>query len=290
MKTRLKVSGGGRDRELVFSFQFSVFREVVNVTGVVLRWVVFAPALALGLMVFTASIQAAAPAANPARRQLITLLSAMRSVQAIKSEFVCEKKLQVLKKPFWSRGVITMARPRQVRFETIWPYKSCYILDVQHIYMRNESDRHWRKTTVNSQPAIGIIMRQFAAWSLGDAAKASSQYHIAMQRSRVPRAIIPNSQATRSIPAKHHAAPVRMMRLFTLRPKDGVLARAIGELQLGFAPVPRKPAAGAGAESRRELKFIRIVSKNGDQSLFWLRHTVVNPLLKSNDFVPAGPE
>lgn len=221
-----------------------------------------------------------------ARNELLKTLAAMGKVNSLQSAFVCEKKLQILRKPFFSRGMMTIARPRHVRFETIWPYRSCYILNGQSIYMRNESDSHWRTGTVNSQPAIGIIMRQFAAWSLGNAEKVSAEYQISMKR------------AVRLMPHIPHApdkAPVNVQRshavklsLFTLRPRRGVLKQAIQEIQLGFALLANvdKPTDHA---RHYHLIFIRIVSKNGDQSLFSLRHTKVNLRLNPHSFAPVGP-
>ena len=221
-----------------------------------------------------------------ARNELVKTLAAMGKLKSIQSAFVCEKKLQILRKPFFSRGMMTIARPRHVRFETVWPYRSCYILNGQSIYMRNESDSHWRAGTVDSQPAIGIIMRQFAAWSLGNAEKVSAEYQISMKR------------AVRLMPHIPHApdkAPVNVQQshavklsLFTLRPRRGVLKQAIQEIQLGFALLANvdKPTDHA---RHYHLIFIRIVSKNGDQSLFSLRHTKVNLRLNPHSFTPVGP-
>ena len=46
-----------------------------------------------------------------ARNELLKIIAAMGTVKSVQSAFVCEKKLQVLRKPFFSLGVITIARP-----------------------------------------------------------------------------------------------------------------------------------------------------------------------------------
>ena len=242
-----------------------------------------------GLLTFVllpggATLIARPSAPGAANGELVRTLAAMRFVKSIQSAFLCEKKLRVLRKPFFSKGIITIARPRQVRFETIWPYRSCYILNGRHIDMRNESNSHWRTGSVDSQPAIGMMMRQFAAWSLGNIGKVSRKYQVSVRRAtrRVPQ------DAPAGSPSSNHKPTRLTLELFTLRPLSGVLKEAIHEIQLGFAT-----SAGHGAARRqaaaKPLKYIRIVAKNGDQSIFWLRRTQVNPQLKPKCFAPVGP-
>ncbi len=219
---------------------------------------------------------------SAAQSQLVKTLAAMRDVKSIRSVFLCEKKLQVLRKPFFSKGIITIARPSRVRFETNWPYRSCYILNGRHIDMRNESNSHWRTGSVDSQPAIGIMMRQFAAWSLGNTGKVSRQYQVSVRRAKRP---VPKDAPAGSIT---HKKTRPTLELFTLRPPGRVLKEAIREIQLGFAVSAGSGSAGHQAGAK-PLKYIRIVAKNGDQSIFWLRRTQLNRQLKPQCFAPAGP-
>lgn len=250
------------------------------------RFSVFMLGMLVSFVMLVSPAQAATANNQNARTELVKMLAAMGKLKSIQSPFVCEKQLQILRKPFFSHGIITIARPRQVRFETIWPYQSCYILNGQSIYMRNESDSHWHTGTVNSQPAIGIIMRQFAAWSLGNAEKVSAEYQISMKRAVRIMPHIPHAPG--NAPVHAHGPHTVKLSLFTLRPRRGVLKQAIQEIQLGFAPLANvdKPTDHV---HRYHLTFIRIVSKNGDQSLFWLRHTKANLRLNSHCFAPVGP-
>ncbi len=246
--------------------------------------VAFYCALTFVLLPGGAALIARPSAPGAANGELVKTLAAMRFVKSIQSEFLCEKKLRVLRKPFFSRGIITIARPRQVRFETIWPYRSCYILNGRHIDMRNESNSHWRASSVDLQPAIGIMMRQFAAWSLGSTGKVIQKYQVSVRRAARP---VPRDAPAGFASINHQ--PIRStLALFTLRPLGGVLKEAIHEIQLGFAK-----SAGQGAARRqaaaKPLKYIRIVAKNGDQSIFWLRRTELNPQLKPQCFAPVGP-
>ena len=241
----------------------------------------------LGVLTFAglpggATLIAQPNAQGAANEELVKTLAAMRDVKSIRSVFLCEKKLQVLRKPFFSMGIITIARPSRVRFATNWPYRSCYILNGRHIDMRNESNSHWRTGSVDSQPAIGIMMRQFAAWSLGNTGKVSRQYQVSVRRAKRP---VPKDAPAGSIT---HKKTRPTLELFTLRPPGGVLKEAIREIQLGFAVSAGSGSAGHQAGAK-PLKYIRIVAKNGDQSIFWLRRTQLNRQLKPQCFAPAGP-
>ena len=237
-----------------------------------------------GLSVLPPLAHAGAANGGAARKQLVNVLAGMKSVQAIQSAFLCEKKLQVLRKPFFSKGIITIARPSRVRFATIWPYRSCYILNGRHLDMRNESNAHWSTSSVDSQPAIGIMMQQFAAWSLGNVGNVSRQYQVRFQKAPRP---VPKDAPAGVVSVNHKKTPPDL-ELFTLRPLGGLLKEAIREIQLGFAASTQKVTVGhqAGPE---QLKYIRIVAKNSDQSMFWLRHTRLNPRLAPKSFAPVGP-
>ena len=219
-----------------------------------------------------------------ARKQLVKTLAAMRTVKSIQSVFLCEKKLRVLRSPFFSRGIITIARPGRVRFATLWPYRSCYIFNGRPLDMRNESNAHWRTGSVDSQPAIGIMMRQFAAWSLGNTGNVSRQYQVRVRLAQRPA---PKGAPAASV-SINQTKTRPALELFTLRPLGGLLKEAIREIQLGFAAATPKGTTGHQAGTK-QLKYIRIVAKNGDQSMFWLRHTRLNPQLAPHRFAPVGP-
>lgn len=148
--------------------------------------------------------------------------------------------------------------------------------------MRNESNSHWRTSSVDSQPAIGIMLQQFAAWSLGNTGKVGRKFQVSMQSAKRP---VPKDAPAGSL---MHKKTRPALELFTLRPRGGALKEAIREIQLGFAPSAGNGAAGQQAGAK-PLLYIRIVAKNGDQSMFWLRRTRLNPHLVPKLFEPVGP-
>ncbi len=201
----------------------------------------------------------------------------MHAVRAIRVNFRCEKKLQVLKRPFVSEGVITIARPNQVRFQTIRPYLSCYILTGHKVFSRNQTDRHWHTAQLDRRESLVMVMRQFAFWSLGKQRSIGKDYSVTMTRAALPPPPrLSGAQAgepsRRTLPA-----PSRAVELFSLTPRDSLLAKMIQRVQLGFPP--KSP----------HLIFIRITSRHDNQSLYWFDHLRMNPHLPATCFKPAGP-
>jgi outer membrane lipoprotein-sorting protein len=232
---------------------------------------------ALASLLWLTPAPAARATAKPADQMLARNIAAMRGVRAIRVNFRCEKKLQVLKRPFVSGGVITIARPNQVRFQTISPYLSCYILTGRKVFSRNQTDRHWHTARLDRQESLAMIMRQFALWSLGKQRNIGKDYSVTMTRTALPppprlSGAPPGEPSRRALPA-----PSREVELFTLTPRNSLLAKAIRTVQLGFPP--QSP----------HLIFIRIASRHDNQSLYWFDHLRMNPHLPASCFKPVGP-
>ncbi len=230
---------------------------------------------------------APSPAATLARR-----LGELRYVHALRLHFICAKKLPILKRPFISEGLVIIARPDRVRFQTERPYRSCYILTGATVFSRNQTDRHWRRTRWTRQPTLAAILRRFATWSLGQPRHIGTHYAVTVSHvmppvaPRFPAAGADQTagavRATASASRPASAAPSGAARphrltLFTLRPRQAALAQAVRAVQLGF---PRHSPY---------LTFLRIISRRDDQSIYWFDHFVVNPPVASGYFAPVGP-
>ena len=209
--------------------------------------------------------------ASPPSELLVKNLSSMQNVESVRLTFVSEKKLQVLDKPFISGGVIIIARPDQVRFQTDWPYRSCYILHAGKVFSRNQTDAQWRSADLDRAQAIQTILDQFASWALDKTGDIAGDYTVTMARSQLESQ--PASAAGRPTAAVQPA----IVDLFTLIPRDPVVAKAVTQIELGFSL------------QTHQLIFIAIVSADGDQSSFWFDQIDVNPHLTATCFEPAGP-
>ncbi len=216
---------------------------------------------------------AAVPATNQgnAAARLRSKMIVMRKLHTWRAEFVCEKRLAVLRQPFISAGILAIGRPDNVRFATQKPYRSTVILTGNHIYLRSQTNRRWHKADPSRSKSLGFIMGQLAQWSLGHVGRLGKEYRIsyAMSALRIRPVTGPRR---RSRPQK--TAPTRIV--FTLVPRRGILSKAIRNLQLGFA------------RHSSRLVYIAIHQVTGDATVYWLYKQEKNPPLPANYFKPTG--
>ena len=224
---------------------------------------------AVGVFFFTTTAWAKPQTAATA---LINKISAMRHVKSWRANFICEKRLAVLRHPFISSGVMAVARPDHVRFDTRTPYRSCVILSGNTVFLRGQTNRHWHAAGQGRAQAIGLIMDQMAAWALGRTGSLQRNYRITGKSAAEPSP----PEAVGNNPAKKGTA-VRMCTFFTLIPRHGLAGRAISRLTLGFL------------RHSARLAYFAIYQKNGDRQMYWIRAAEINPRLPANYFKPAGP-
>lgn len=212
-----------------------------------------------------------APARVNAVARLGNKMTVMRKLHTWRAAFVCEKHLAVLRHPFISSGILAIARPDMVRFATQKPYRSSVILTADHIYLRGQTNHRWHKAKPSRGKSLGYIMAQLAQWSLGRVHDLGKDYRISFAISALPiRPAAGRQRRARSQKAADKCT------LFKLVPRRGILARAIRNLQLGFAP-----------HSSR-LVYIAIQQVNGDATQYWLYKQEKNPPLPTNYFKPTG--
>ncbi len=215
---------------------------------------------------------AAVPATNQgnAAARLRSKMIVMRKLHTWRAEFVCEKHLSVLRQPFISSGILAIARPDKVRFATRKPYRSSVILTGNHIYLRSQTNHRWHKADPSRSKSLGYIMGQLAQWSLGHVHRLGKDY-------RISCAIAALQIRPATGPPRHRSHKVAVMRtLFTLVPRRGILAKAIRNLQLGFA------------RHSSRLVYIAIHQVTGDATLYWLYKQEMNPPIRPNYFKPTG--
>ena len=231
----------------------------------------------ISLLLIAAILSAGGTVAAPASNQgqtaggrLRNKMIAMRKLHTWRAEFVCEKHLSVLRQPFISSGILAIARPDKVRFATRKPYRSSVILTGNNIYLRSQTNHRWHKADPSRSKSLGYIMGQLAQWSLGHVHRLGKDYRISCAI-----AALPIRPATG--PPRHRSHKVAVMRtLFTLVPRRGILAKAIRNLQLGFA------------RHSSRLVYIAIHQVTGDATLYWLYKQEMNPPIRPNYFKPTG--
>ncbi len=213
----------------------------------------------------------ARPKPQPAAATLIRKISAMRQVDSWRANFICEKRLAVLQHPFISSGVMAIARPDHVRFDTLKPYHSCIILAGRMVYLRGQTNRHWHTAALSRAQAISLIMDQMADWALGHTTGLQQNYRITRHVAAEP----PQPDAGGGKTAKTKPSG-RLCTFFTLNPRKGLPGRVVTHLTLGFI------------RHSARLVFFAIDQKNGDRQQYWIKAAQLNPHLPANYFKPAG--
>ncbi len=217
----------------------------------------------------------AASASHLAVLDLKHILESFRRIHGLSMHFTCQKKLSVLKRPFVSSGSIAMIQPDRVRFTTRWPYRSCFILHGNRVYMRTQNNRRWHVGKGSRQQVVQQIMQQFAGWSLGHAEDISGAYHVQKNASRV--VVRPPPHAPRAQSQLQQRPFPHTLQLFTLIPKSRTVRRAVGAIELGFSG--RHP----------QLRYIKMQLVHGNNSCYWLTDIQINPHFPPDEFQPKGP-
>ena len=216
-----------------------------------------------------------AVARPPAVRHLQHILAGLRGVHGLAMDFICQKSLAVLKHPFVSGGSIAMMQPDRVRFTTHRPYRSCFILHGERVYMRTENNRRWHAGKGSRQQVVRRMMQEFASWSLGHARDISKAYHV---QEAVGRAAVPPAPHMPRMRPRSKAKPFpKSLRLFTLIPKSPTVRQAVHAIRLGFSG------------GHPQLRWIEIRLVHGNKSCYWLTHIRINPHFAPDEFQPKGP-
>ncbi len=202
------------------------------------------------------------------RAALRRIVAAGRAVRTLRAEFVCEKKLAVLKKPFDSAGYVALERPGRVRLSTLRPYRSEFILRGNRVLARAQGQRRWHGMQVKRRPGLREIMRQLGALSLGKTAAFTRNYRVQVFRIKPPAP--PRAALFKGISAAHR----RPLEMFLLRPSDRAVARVLRRMRLGF-------------QARTHvLLFASIRTAGGDVTRYWFFHVRKNVPLAHALFFP----
>ncbi|NNM87948.1 MAG: hypothetical protein HKL95_05465 [Phycisphaerae bacterium] len=232
--------------------------------------------VAVGMLFFWLSVALPpASAYQPAVMDLQHILAAFRRMHGLAMYFICKKRLAVLKQPFISGGSIAMMQPDGVRFTTLWPYRSCFILHGNRVYMRTENNRRWHVGQGSRQEVVRRMMQEFARWSLGRAQDISRAYHVQETVGRV--AVPPPPQAPRMPPRSKQRPFPKSLRLFTLIPTSPTVRHAVKFIRLGFSG------------GHPQLRWIEIKLVGGNKSCYWLTHIRTDPHFVPDEFQPKGP-
>lgn len=125
----------------------------------------------LGLMLafnaVAATNEVAPPAAAGSQAVLQDLQHKMASVKTVYLEFTQERVLKLFSDPLKSDGVMLIARPDQIRWETTAPYQSILLGDQKTVAQFEFNDGKWEKLKLGFPQLLQRVMQQMALMNQG---------------------------------------------------------------------------------------------------------------------------
>lgn len=125
----------------------------------------------LGLLLAAAALAAAnaaepSPVADP-QPLLADLQSKMASVKTVYLEFTQERVLKLFSDPLKTEGVMLIARPDKIRWETTAPYQSILLGDQKNVAQFEFNDGKWEKLKLGFPQLLQRVMQQMALMNQG---------------------------------------------------------------------------------------------------------------------------
>jgi outer membrane lipoprotein-sorting protein len=127
-------------------------------------------AFLLGLMLALTAVAATnevAPPAAGSQAVLQDLQHKMASVKTVYLEFTQERVLKLFSDPLKSDGVMLIARPDKIRWETTAPYQSILLGDQKAVAQFEFNDGKWEKLKLGFPQLLQRVMQQMALMNQG---------------------------------------------------------------------------------------------------------------------------
>jgi len=106
------------------------------------------------------------PVANP-QPVLSDLQHKMASVKTVYLEFTQERVLKLFSDPLKSEGVMLIARPDKIRWETTAPYQSILLGDQKTVAQFEFNDGKWEKLKLGFPQLLQRVMQQMSLMNQG---------------------------------------------------------------------------------------------------------------------------
>lgn len=128
-----------------------------------------------------ASVAADGPSPPGASQALLQdLQRKMASVKTVYLEFTQERVLKLFAEPLKSEGVMLIARPDKIRWETTAPYQSILLGDQKSVAQFECTDGRWEKLKLGFPQLLQRVMQQMALMNQGKLDALMSDYNISV--------------------------------------------------------------------------------------------------------------
>lgn len=139
------------------------------------------------------------PVSNP-QPILDDLQHKMSSVSSVYFEFAQERQLKLFTDPLRSEGIMLIARPDQIRWETTSPYQSILLGDRKSVAQFEFSDGKWEKLKLGFPQLLQRVMNQMALMNQGKLDALTADYSVSVATGAVAVVtLVPKDPNARSV-------------------------------------------------------------------------------------------
>lgn len=140
------------------------------------------------------------PVADP-RPILQELERKMSSLDSVYLEFTQERQLQLFAEPLKSEGVMLIARPDQIRWETTAPYQSILLGNQKSVAQFERTGGEWQKLKLGFPQMLKRVMQQMTLMNQGklDALTSDFTISVATNSSQARLTLVPKDENVREM-------------------------------------------------------------------------------------------
>ncbi len=195
-----------------------------------LRRVAMLTMLAAGAAATTAAEAPLKPVPNP-HPILQDLHGKMSALDSVYFEFTQERQLKLFAEPLKSEGVMLIARPDKIRWETTSPFQSILMGDHESVAQFEKEDGQWKKLNLGFPQMLRRVMEQMSLMHQGKMEALTSDFGVSIATGAVTViTLTPKDESIRSVLSSleiHMPPDLSTTREVVMNEPNGDLTRII---------------------------------------------------------------
>jgi outer membrane lipoprotein-sorting protein len=134
----------------------------------------------------------------------------MANVKSVYMEYTQEKVMKLFSEPLKTEGVMMVAQPNRLRWETTAPYQSIMLGERKHVAQFEYNDGKWEKLKLGYPQALERLMQQMSAMQQGRIEAMTNECDISVTNDTdIVMTMVPKNETVRSFmtSVEIHLAP-----------------------------------------------------------------------------------
>jgi outer membrane lipoprotein-sorting protein len=155
----------------------------------------------------------------------------MSSLDSVYFEFTQERQLKLFSEPLKSEGVMLIARPDQIRWETTSPFQSILMGNHEAVAQYEKEDGKWKKLKLGFPQMLRRVMEQMSLMHQGKMDALTSDFGVSVATGAVTViTLTPKDESVRSVLSSleiHMPPDLSTTRQVVMNEPNGDLTRII---------------------------------------------------------------